>query len=142
MNRLCRLLHGQPRQPFEWNYFPLLNGRIVLSYKKRNLRKYSVAFFLKHFPKKWNLANPIELFEIKIVIQFWYIFCLCFYVMHPYRHTLLLNTLNAATIFRKLAKKKTTSWRFYICMYEITLNFGTLKGNAIYELSRSWQSTY
>ena len=27
------------------NYFPLLTGRIVLSNKKRNLRKYSVVFF-------------------------------------------------------------------------------------------------
>ena len=23
LDRSCRLLHGQPRQPFEWNYFPL-----------------------------------------------------------------------------------------------------------------------
>ena len=38
----CRLLHAQPRQPFEWNYIPLLTGRIILSNKKRNLRKYSV----------------------------------------------------------------------------------------------------
>ena len=43
---LCRLLHGH-----EWNYFPLLTGRIVLSNKKRNLRKYSVVFF-KAFSKK------------------------------------------------------------------------------------------
>ena len=28
-DRSCRLLHGQPRQPFEWNYFPLLTERIV-----------------------------------------------------------------------------------------------------------------
>ena len=51
LNRSCRLLHGQPTQPFKRNYFPLLNERIVLSNKKRNLRKYSVVF-LKHFPKK------------------------------------------------------------------------------------------
>ena len=43
----CRLF----REPFEWNYFPLLNGRIVLSNKKWNLRIYSVVF-LKHFKKK------------------------------------------------------------------------------------------
>ena len=49
--RSCRLLHGQPRQPFEWKYFPLLTGRIVLSNKKRNLRKYSVVV-LKAFSKK------------------------------------------------------------------------------------------
>ena len=33
LDRSCRLLHGQPRQPLEWNYFPLLTGRIVLSNK-------------------------------------------------------------------------------------------------------------
>ena len=54
----CRLLHGQPRQPFEWNYFPLLTRRIVLSNTKWNLRKYS-AFFLKHFPRKKYLWDPI-----------------------------------------------------------------------------------
>ena len=27
---ICRLLHGQPRRPFECIYFPLLIGRIVL----------------------------------------------------------------------------------------------------------------
>ena len=47
------------RQPFEWNYFPLVNERIVLSSKKRNLGKYSVVFFLKHFPKKRYLADPV-----------------------------------------------------------------------------------
>ena len=35
---------GQPRQSFEWNYFPLLTGRILLSNKKSNFRKYSVVF--------------------------------------------------------------------------------------------------
>ena len=45
MDWSCRLLHGQPWQPFKWNYFPLLTGRIVLLNKKRNLRKYSVVFF-------------------------------------------------------------------------------------------------
>ena len=54
MERSFRLLHGQPRQPFEWIYFPLLSGRIVLSNKKWNFRKYSV-FFLKQFPKKKKL---------------------------------------------------------------------------------------
>ena len=54
----CRLLHGQPKQPFVWNYFPLLTGRIVLSNKKRNLNIYSVVFF-KHFQKKY-LANLIQ----------------------------------------------------------------------------------
>ena len=38
------LLLGQSRQPFEWNYFPLLTGKIILSNKKRNLGKYSVVF--------------------------------------------------------------------------------------------------
>ena len=41
---------------WEWNYFPLLTGRIVLLNKKRNLRKYSVIF-LKHFPIKNYLAD-------------------------------------------------------------------------------------
>ena len=49
---LWRLPHGQLRQPFEWNYFPLLTERIELSNKKINLRIYSVVFFLNHFPKK------------------------------------------------------------------------------------------
>ena len=55
MKRLCRLLHGQPSQLFELNYILLLTGRIVLSNKKRNLKKYSVVFFLKQFPKKKKL---------------------------------------------------------------------------------------
>ena len=58
MDRSCRLLHGQPRQPFEWNYFPLLTGRIVLSNKKRNLRRYSVVCFFKDFPKKNVFGGP------------------------------------------------------------------------------------
>ena len=33
--RSCRLLHGRPRQPFEWNYFPILIGRILLSNSKK-----------------------------------------------------------------------------------------------------------
>ena len=61
LERSCRLLHGQPKQPFEWNYFPLLNGSIVLSNKKRNLRKYSVVFFLSIFKKKKRfLADLIQ----------------------------------------------------------------------------------
>ena len=32
------------RQTFKWNYISLLTGKIVLSNKKRNLRKYSVVF--------------------------------------------------------------------------------------------------
>ena len=60
MDRSCSLLHGQPRQPFEWNYFPILTERIVLPIKKRNLRKYSVVFFLKHFPKKRYFADPLN----------------------------------------------------------------------------------
>ena len=56
MNRLCRLLHGQP---FQWNYFPLLTGRIVLSNKNRNLSKYSVVF-LSVFQKTRYLADQIK----------------------------------------------------------------------------------
>ena len=40
------------------NYFPLLAGRIVLSNKIRNLRKYSVVF-LRHFRKERYLADPL-----------------------------------------------------------------------------------
>ena len=56
LERSCRLLHGQPRQPFKWNYCPLLTGRIVLSNKERNLGKYSV--FLKAFSKKKVFGGP------------------------------------------------------------------------------------
>ena len=59
-----RVGYCQPRQPFECNCFPLLTGRIVLTNKKRNLRKYSVVFFLKHFPKKKVFGGPCsKLFE-------------------------------------------------------------------------------
>ena len=34
LDRSCTLQHGQPRQTFEWNYFPLLAGMIVLWNKK------------------------------------------------------------------------------------------------------------
>ena len=44
-NDRCRLLHGQPRQPFELNYFPLLNGRIVLSNKRQKFEKIFSSFF-------------------------------------------------------------------------------------------------
>ena len=57
----CRLLYGQPRQPFEWNYFPLLTGRIVLSNKKKKFEKIFSRFFLKHFPKKKLLGGPVSL---------------------------------------------------------------------------------
>ena len=52
--------------------FPLLTGRIILSNKKINLKKYSVVFF-KHFPKKgiWrnlhkSVLKPIWLYGIHI----------------------------------------------------------------------------
>ena len=51
MNRSCRLLHGQPRQPFEWKYFSLLTEMIVLSNKKKKFEKIFSSFF-KHFPKR------------------------------------------------------------------------------------------
>ena len=44
MDRSCRLLHGQSRQLFEWNYFPLLTRSIVLSNKQRSLREYLSIF--------------------------------------------------------------------------------------------------
>ena len=63
------LLHGQPRQPFEWNYFPLLTGRIILSNKKSNLRKYSV-FFFKHFPKKKMVLGGPCISSVKFKLDF------------------------------------------------------------------------
>ena len=66
-----RLLHGQPRQPFELNYFPLLNKMIVLSNKKRNLRIYSSVFF-KYFPKKTKyLADPVFI-SVLIPLDFYF----------------------------------------------------------------------
>ena len=56
MDRSCKLMHGQPRQPFNWNYFPLLTGRIVLSNKKANLRKYSAVVFKAISKKKFDLV--------------------------------------------------------------------------------------
>ena len=44
-NTGCWLLHGKPRQPFEWNYFLLLTGRIVLSNKKKKFEKIFNSFF-------------------------------------------------------------------------------------------------
>ena len=66
--RSCRLLHCQPRQTFEWNYFPLLCWRIVLSSKNRNLSKYSVVFF-KAFSKgiwrtQYNDTIAVEKFTL------------------------------------------------------------------------------
>ena len=61
------LKNGQPRQPFEWNYFTLLTGRIVLSNKKRNLRKYSVFFFI-HFPIKKVFCEPCKCYIISYKI--------------------------------------------------------------------------
>ena len=58
MDRSCRLLHGQPRQLFEWNYFPWLTGRIVLLIKKIKFEKIFSSFCLKHFPS--YLANPVN----------------------------------------------------------------------------------
>ena len=105
MNRLCRILHGKLRQPFEWYYFPLLTGRIVLSNKKRNLRKYSVVFFLKHFSKKsiWGiLLNCLQ-------TLYWYILegsriwifvklnstytCECFYLQNNKKKASLMHYL-------------------------------------------------
>ena len=56
----CRLLHCRPSQSFEWNYFPLLIERIVLSNKIRNFRKYSVVFFVSIFQKKVQKKVPIQ----------------------------------------------------------------------------------
>ena len=66
----CRLLHGQPRQPFKWNYIPLLTGRLALSNEKRNLRKYSVVFVYNIFKKKSFLADPVQLFRLEMEYYF------------------------------------------------------------------------
>ena len=58
-NRLYRLLYGQPRQPFEWNYFPLLTGRIVLSNEKKVIWENIQCSFFKAFSKKRYLADHI-----------------------------------------------------------------------------------
>ena len=41
---------------FEGNYFPLLTGKIVVSNKKRNLRKYC---FFKAFSKKKDIWRTL-----------------------------------------------------------------------------------
>ena len=66
------------RQPFEWNYFPLLIGRIILSNKKRNLRKYSVVIF-KAFSKKKVFGGPC------IYINYLW---LIYYVLNLFAHIL------------------------------------------------------
>ena len=56
---------GRSYMPHSWSYtrcfapcfWRLVTGRIVLSNRKRILRKYLVVF-LEHFPKKRYLANP------------------------------------------------------------------------------------
>ena len=62
MDRSSRLLHDQPRQQFEWNYFLLLTLKIVLSNKK--IRENIQKFFFKAFSKKKKsyLANSVEAF--------------------------------------------------------------------------------
>ena len=54
-----------------WNYFPLLTERIVLSNKKKNLRKYSVVFF-KAFSKKkviWLTLYYVRITLLKCKFQ-------------------------------------------------------------------------
>ena len=74
MDRSCRLLYGQLR-PFEWNYFPLLTGRILPSNKKKKFEKIFNSFFLNHFPKeKRNLADPLHYKYLLYSIHKWYNF--------------------------------------------------------------------
>ena len=98
MERSCRLLHGQPRQPFEWNYFLLL--RMVLTNKKRNLRKYSVVFFKSIFQKKKLFGKPciyiyfFFLFLLLINILFIFIiFFFTFIIIKSFLHTYLLYAI-------------------------------------------------
>ena len=53
---------GQPRQPFEWNYFPLLTERIVLSNKKKKFEKIFRSFFKAFSNKKRYLVDLIDWF--------------------------------------------------------------------------------
>ena len=58
LDQSCRLLHGHGRgSHLNEIIFPILTRRIVLSNKKRNLRKYSVVFF-KAFSKKKVFDGP------------------------------------------------------------------------------------
>ena len=63
MNSSCRLLHGHTRQLFEWNYFPLLTGRIVLSNtRKKKFEKIFSSFYLKYL-KKGSASITINFFQ-------------------------------------------------------------------------------
>ena len=48
----------QPRQPFESNYIPLLNGKIVLSNKREIWENIQPFFFIFQQKKKDFLADP------------------------------------------------------------------------------------
>ena len=61
----CKPLHGQPRQSFEWNYFPLLTGRIVLLNKKKKFGKILRVVFLKHFQKKTGIRRTLDKWKKK-----------------------------------------------------------------------------
>lgn len=51
MDWSCRLLHGQPKQPFERNHSQFITRRIVLSKKKKKYEKIFSSFFIA-FEKK------------------------------------------------------------------------------------------
>ena len=68
--RSRRLLHGQPRQPFEWNYFSLLTGRIVHWNKKKEIWENIQKFLLKHFLKKMYLADPLAVYTVLSMVLF------------------------------------------------------------------------
>ena len=45
IDRVDYCMASQPRQPFEWSYFPLLTGRTALSNKKQKFQKIFSSFF-------------------------------------------------------------------------------------------------
>ena len=68
MHRSCWLLRDQPRQAFEWNYFPLLLTRRIVLFNKK--KKILYSFFLKHFPKKKVFGWPCRIKFFSIFIYF------------------------------------------------------------------------
>ena len=62
------IMHSQIWQLFEWNYFSLLTGSIVLSTKKRNLRKYWQVFF-ESIKKESYLAEHVFSDDIICAIE-------------------------------------------------------------------------
>ena len=81
-------------QPFEWNYFPLLNGRIVLSNKKKKkFKKIFSSFFFKAFSKKKGFWQTLYVHMYVCTIQY-------NYYLHPRRYS--YSNQNRLQIFSPL----------------------------------------